>query len=188
MYKMKTTPLDIEGYTILPLSLPPLPSFPVAAIHFLYLGLHKPKYPTPAAERSLFLINVPFDATQEHIKHLFSQQIGLSSGRIEAIHFEGDAPLKGVEENTQTAGPKGKKRKRGVQKTSLEDLEATDLPSTWDRELRIIGGTAVVTFVDRASADAALKAVKAVRKEGRDLQWGQGIEDKFHALGSSRVL
>lgn len=179
-------PLQVAGYSILPLSFPSLPSFPKPATHYLYFAPHKPKIPTPTASRSLFLVNVPFDVTEIHIKHLLSAQIGLPAGRIEAVQFANQRQKGG---NGNEAKPKqdkkGKKRKRGSDGTDLEDVEGSALPSTWDRDLQYNGLTAVVLFVDRTSMDAALKAAKAIRKERIEPVWGEGIEDKIQALGSA---
>lgn len=180
-----TTPLHIAGYAILPLSLPPLPSFPTAATHYLYLAPHEPKIPTATASRSLFLVNVPFDATEIHIKHLLSSQIGLPLGRIEDVQFEGQRKNGAAGEalSIQKPAKKGKKRKRGSDEDHLEDMAGAALPSVWDRELQTKGFTAVVMFVDRASMDAALKAVKAARKEKSEPVWGEGVDGKVPALG-----
>jgi hypothetical protein len=183
------TPLQIAGYDILPLSLPHLTSFPQAAIHYLYIAPHHPKIPTSTASRSLFLVNVPFDSTETHIKHLLSAQIGLPAGRIEDVQFEGQrrkaTNAGGALSTKHKQDKRSKKRKRGSSETALDDVEGAELPSTWDRDLQSNGLTAVVLFVDRASMDAALKAVKAVRKERIELIWGEGIEDKVPALGSA---
>lgn len=182
-------PLQIAGYNILPLSLPPLPSFPEATTHYLYLVPHHPKIPTPTASRSLFLVNVPFDSTETHIKHLLSSQIGLPAGRIEDVRFEGQRrKVSGIDEASglkASQHKKSKKRKRGSSGGTIEDLEGTALPSVWDRDLQTNGLTAVVLFVDRASMDAALKAVISTRKEKREPIWGEGLDDKVPALGSA---
>ena len=186
-------PLQIAGYTIFPLSLPPLPAFPHAATHYLYLIPHQPKIPTPTASRSLFLVNVPFDSTEIHIKHLFSAQIGISAGRIEDVQFEGQSRKGGGGSTDEASGSKpppnkkSKKRKRGSNGGALEDVEGMALPSVWDRELRIDGLTAVVQFVDRASMEAAFKAVKLMRKEQKEPVWGEGLEGKVPALGSASL-
>ncbi len=182
-----TTPLQIAGYAILPLSLPPLPSFPTAATHYLYLAPHQPKIPTATASRSLFLVNVPFDATEKHVKHLLSAQIGLPVGRIEDVQFEGQRKSGTAGEAFSNPKParKGKKRKRGSDGDHLEDMEGAALPSVWDRELQTKGLTAVVLFVDRASTDTALKAVKAARKEKNEPVWGEGVDSLVSALGSA---
>lgn len=170
------------------MSLLPLPSYPVHATHYLYLRPHEPKLPTPTAARSLFLVNVPFDATEHHIKNLLSIQIGLSQGRIEEIQFAGSKkPVDKSAENGAEEpgkGKKGKKRKRAHRTGDIEELEGAPLPSTWDRELRKDGLTAVVVFVDRPSMDAAYKAVKRIRKDGVAPVWGEGSEEKAPLLGS----
>ena len=181
-------PLEIAGYTIFPLSLPPLPSFPHAATHYLYLIPHQPKIPTPTASRSLFLVNVPFDSTEIHIKHLFSTQLGLPAGRIEHVQFPGQRKDSGIDEASgpkASSNTKSKKRKRASTGGSLEDMEGAALPSVWDRDLQTNGLTAVVLFVDRASMDAAFKAVKVMRKDQREPVWGEGLEGKVPALGSA---
>ena len=182
-------PLQVASYDILPLSLPPLPSFPEAATHYLYLCPHQPKIPNPTASRSLFLVNVPFDSTELHIKHLLSIQIGLPAGRIEDVRFDGQRKkVSGIEEASGVKASqhkKSKKRKRGSSGGSIEDIEGAALPPVWDRDLQTNGLTAVVLFVDRASMDAALKAVRSTRKERREPVWGQGLDDKVPALGSA---
>ena len=187
MSHSSTVPLQIAGYNVLLLSLPPLPSFPQTAIHYLYLATHQPKIPTPTASRSLFLVNVPFDSTDIHIKHLFSAQIGLPAGRIEDVQFEGQRRKgRGLEEESApkaTQKKKSKKRKRGSGESNVDDVEGAALPSVWDRDLQTNGLTAVVLFVDRASMDAALKAVRSTRKERREPVWGEGLDDKVPALG-----
>ena len=182
------SPLQIAGYNILPLSLPPLPSLRTAT-HYLYLVPHQPKLPTSTASRSLFLVNVPFDATETHIKHLLSAQIGLPAGRIEDVQFEGQS-RKGSSAHEALStkhkqDQKGKKRKRGSDGGSLGDVEGVALPFTWDRDLQTNGLTAVVLFVDRASMEAALKAVKTIRKKRIELVWGERVEGKVPALGSA---
>ncbi|KAL8683364.1 MAG: hypothetical protein Q9186_000626 [Xanthomendoza sp. 1 TL-2023] len=181
-------PLEISGYRILSISLPPLPSFPVSATHYLYLRPHEPKLPTPAAARSLFLVNVPFDSTEIHIKHLLSTQLALSPGRIEEVQFEGSQKRIGSAD-AAAAEPrkakKGKKRKRGPAPGDIEELEGTAFPATWDRELRTDDRTAVVLFVDRVSMEAAYKAVRRIQKEGPIPVWGEGIQDKVPPLGSA---
>lgn len=180
-------PLQISGHHIIPLSLPPLLSFPTPATHFLYVSYHQPKIPTPTALRSLFLVNVPFDATDVHIKHLLSTQLGLPSGRVEDVYFE-DEEKKAQEPNEALIAhlgdlKKSKKRKLSVVERSADEIEAAKLPPIWDRNLHGVGHTAVVMLVDRASADAVIKAIKTVRKQRRQLTWGEGVETALPILG-----
>lgn len=187
MSSLRSLPLQISGYVIVPLSLPSLPSFPVTATHYVYLAPHKPRIPTATASRSLFLVNVPFDSSELHIKHLLSLQLDLPNGRIENVQFEGGKRKETIADNSaivklQTE-KKGKKRKRGAEGGSIEDLEGATLPPTWDRELQSNGHTAVVMFVDRTSMEACLKAIKKLRKERRELVWGDNLDGTLPPLG-----
>lgn len=190
MPSAKATPSSIAGYVVLPLSLPPLAAFPIPATHYLYIAPHEPKLPTPTAVRSLFLVNVPFDASEAHIKHLFSTQLGLSHGRIEDVQFAAEKrQVRSSEESLILASEKrGKKRKRPSHTGSIGEVEGAGLPQTWDRPLQINGGTAVIVFVDRASMDAAFKALKRSQKENRELVWEAGSDHSPPALGSARYL
>ncbi|KAL9044113.1 MAG: hypothetical protein Q9214_002725 [Letrouitia sp. 1 TL-2023] len=189
---LDSTPKEIAGYTIFPLALPPHPSFPEAAVHYLYLCPHEPKVPDASASRSLFLANIPFDSTELHLKGLFSVQIGLPQGRIEDVRFEGQRrkPKDTAHQNLSISahGQKGNKRKRGSKVGNIEEIDAATLPLTWDRDLRTGVSTAVVVFVDRESMETALRAVKKKGNERDPPIWGKGLEDKIPALGSSRYL
>lgn len=185
MASVPSSPAEIAGFTTLPLALPVLPSFPVQATHYLYLSHHKPKVATSTSSRSLFLVNVPFDTTELHIKHLFSIQLDLPAGRVEDVRFEGDdrdARMTTPEKSTSRL--KRKKSASAIDSLSAT-LEQVTFPSTWDRELRVDGRTAVVTFVDSKSMDAVAKAAKAVYRSKNYPEWGAGIEDKLPALGLS---
>ena len=184
-------PSEVSGYRILPISLPPLPSYPVSATHYLYLRPHEPKLPTPAAARSLFLVNVPFDSTELHLKRLLSVQLGLPSGRIEEVQLEGTKRIiEGPE--TPAVDPKkeknGRKRKRSSDRGSIEQLDGIALPATWDRDLQTNGRTAIVVFVDRLSMEAAYKGAKKPEKSGTIPIWGEGTEGKVPPLGIPSTL
>ena len=203
--KMKSTrevPLTISGYTILPIFLPSLPSLPVAATHFLYLRPHEPKIPNSSSPRSLFLVNIPFDTTEAHLRVLFSTQIGLPSGRLEEVLLDSaerrstsitevDAEPRPLGQHPSQSQPanarKGKKRKRDQESSSYPELNDAQFPSTWDRTLFRSGSTAIVVFVDRASLDAVLRAVKRTRKSQTRISWGgDGIATPIPPLGSQR--
>lgn len=180
-------PAQIAGYAVFPLSLPSMPSFPTPATHYLYLGPHQPKTPTPTASRALFLVNIPFDSTEIHIRHLFSSQLDLPAGRIEDVQFEGQRRKAHASEQLPSRKKNNKKRKRDSEAVNMQVLEGPAFPATWDRDLQTNGLTAIVTFVDRTSMDIALKAVKAFAKQGRQPVWGEGVEDKVPPLGSART-
>lgn len=188
---MKKDTTEMAGYTVLPVQLPPTPAFPKPATHFLYLRPHEPRIPDPDSPRSLFLVNVPIDATELHLRHLFSKQ--LSAGRVEKVHFEA-VPTK---KNTKTQGSSSsssshssKKRKRVTADDLQSQLDSIELPSTWDRQLQKSGSHAIVIFVDRPSMEASLKAAtKASTKKTKssgDIIWGAGIEDRLPSLGLPR--
>ncbi|EEA18791.1 hypothetical protein TMatcc_010665 [Talaromyces marneffei ATCC 18224] len=196
--KSSTAITEISGYTVLPIKLPPaLPSFPELVTHYVYLRPHEPRIPDPDAARSLFLVNVPIDTTELHLRHLFSSQ--LSAGRVERVQFEGvfrsstsnttatTAVIKADTSETQ----QGKKRKRQDVITSAEletQLRSAGFPSTWDRELHPSGSHAIVTFVDRPAMEASLKAVRkyAAKEKKSPVIWGEGIEDRIATLGTTR--
>ncbi|MCJ1287261.1 Ribosomal RNA-processing protein 7 [Xylographa opegraphella] len=190
-----TTPLKLADYIILPLLLPKLPSFGTQAVHYLYLHPHEPKIPTPSTSRSLFLVNVPCDATEIHVKYLCSEKLGIPSGRIEEVQFEGTMRRNrqgrdDVQASTgqlQT-GKKSMKRKRGVDETRIDHTDEMRLPETWDRPIWHSGSNAVVVFVDRTSMETVIKAVRRVQKGGEKIIWGDRIEGKVPALGLQRYL
>lgn len=178
----------IAGYQILPLTLPPVPAIPKQATHYLYLRPHEPKIPTASAIRSLFAVNVPFDASELHVKHLFATQLSLSHGRIEEVQLSADK-RRPVGDETAVAQPsvagKTKKRKRLAEVVLPEDIVGAALPQSWDRDLQQNGGTAVIVFVDRSSMDAALKAARKSHKNKQKVAWGAGLENQVTELGSS---
>ncbi|KAK0278766.1 hypothetical protein LTR35_009030 [Friedmanniomyces endolithicus] len=179
-------PQTINDFTILPLHSPPLPSFPRETTHYLYLRPNAPKLPNETTPRELFLVNVPVNATETHFRALFAEQLG--GARVESVGFEGGrrrgrgitAP---VVANTATG--RGKKRKRGLgnEEVDAEGREVGGLPEVCEREVRGSGGTAVVTFVDRASAEMAVREARRAARSGRRVVWGAGVEGKVPALG-----
>lgn len=181
---MPKTPTSISGYTILPIQLPTVPSFPEGTTHYIYLQPHEPRIPEPHSARSLFLVNVPIDTTETHLKHLFGAQ--LASGRVEEVEFH-DAPKRKSVVPTAPSHPTNKKkRKRPGAEELEEELEHMKLPQTWDRKLQSSGAHAVVIFVDTASMEACLKAAKRAAKKGTKITWGEGIEDRLPVLGPER--
>ena len=189
-------PVRISDYYVLPISLPSLSSFSTPATHYLYLRPDEPKIPVPATPRSLFLVNVPIDTTPAHIRHLFSAQLGLPAGRVEEVQFERARRRLTNTRNENTTidqasvGKSGRsrKRKRTTEERSPEELENAQLPATWDRELHKSGSTAVVVFVDRASMEEVIKAVKKAQKLRTNIVWAKGLEEKVPSLGSARMM
>ncbi|KAI9043522.1 putative ribosomal small subunit assembly protein [Aspergillus affinis] len=189
---MKKESQEIAGYTVLPVQLPESPSADPAT-HYLYLRPHEPRIPDQDTPRSLFVVNLPIDTTELHLRHLFGTQ--LSAGRVERVEFE-SVPTKKTGGSMQVAAQgnvsKNKKRKRVTADELQNQLDDIELPSTWDRQLQKSGAHAVVVFADKPSMEASVKAAKKAsknrKKESALVVWGDGIEDRLPALGLPRYL
>ncbi|KAM0719748.1 hypothetical protein Q7P37_003881 [Cladosporium fusiforme] len=185
----RSTASTVNDFVVVPLRFPALPSFPKETTHHLYVRANAPKVPTPDTPQELFLVNVPSDATETHIRSLFAEQLG--GGRIESVAFEGARVGKGI---TAPVAPARKKRKRdndgeAAGEGAEEAKEVGSLPATHDREVHRSGSTAVATFVDKASAELALKEAKRAAKTGKPIAWAAaGLESRLPPLGSARYL
>lgn len=181
---------QVQDFTVLPLHIPALPSFPQETTHYLYLRANAPRVPTDDTPRELFLVNVPVDATDLHLRSLLADQLG--GARVEDVDFEDAKVGTGIKAPIIRADSRrGKKRKRGVEATADAVSEADEvglLPEIWDRDLHRSGGTAVVRFVDRTSADMALREARRAVKTGKEVTWGAGVSNKVPPLGSARYL
>lgn len=179
----------------MPVQLPAPPALSNPSTHFIYLRRHEPRMPDPDSPRSLFVVNLPIDTTEFHLRHLFGTQ--LSAGRVERVDFD-DAPfankkhtLPPTTQGNLVPARTSKKRKRETSDELQSLLDQVGLPSTWDRQLQRSGARAVVVFVDKPSMEASLKAaircsgaavVAAASKKKGDgaaatIVWGEGITD-----------
>ncbi|EOA91382.1 hypothetical protein ACJQWK_03596 [Exserohilum turcicum] len=189
--KPKPIPKTIAEFTILPLTLPPLPGLPDHcnnATHYLYVKPHAPSIPSVSDERSLFIVNVPIDASEQSLRALFLEHLGGSM--VERVDFDASVPAAPMHKRWKTDTPRapppgtdgaggdaarGKKRKRAddpaiVAEGVVEDAESA-LPKLWSTEIRRSGSGTVVVFVDRKSARGALREVQKAVKEGRSIVW-----------------
>ncbi|OJJ48093.1 hypothetical protein ASPZODRAFT_130019 [Penicilliopsis zonata CBS 506.65] len=187
---MKKESPEIAGFSILPLQLPGTPVLPEPATHYLYLRPHEPRVPDLDSVRSLFVVNIPIDTTEAHLRHLFGTQ--LSAGRVERVEFE-DAPTGKAHSAPAIAAQgnlvKSKKRKRVTADELQSQLDEVRLPASWDRQLQKSGARAIVVFVDKPSMEASLKAARKVGKKGKStIVWGEGIEDRVPSLGLARYV
>ncbi|KAI5923901.1 ribosomal RNA-processing protein 7-domain-containing protein [Camillea tinctor] len=175
-----------EDFAILPISIPPLPSYPVQATHYLYLRRNTPKIVTPDDSRSLFLANVPSDSTEAHFRALFAHIVG--AGRFESIIFEHDKKASRASHEPAQAeklAKHQKKRKREEEEVQAREEEAAaQLPDTWTRQIHQSGSSAIALFADEKSAETVLKAVKKLNKSRKYPVWGDGVKDKVPPLGS----
>lgn len=179
-------PLTVQDYIVLPLYCPGVPSFPRPTTHYLYLRHNVPKVPTPETPKEVFLVNIPTDTTLSHVKSLFAEQLD-GAARVERVDFENVTSHSAHSAAAPASSTfAGKKRKRGRGGTSTVGEDMIHLPDVWDRELHAGGCTAIVTFVDAASADLALRMASKAAKSHRRVVWAQGLSSTVPALGSAR--
>ncbi|KAF2637401.1 hypothetical protein P280DRAFT_433094 [Massarina eburnea CBS 473.64] len=192
-------PTKVGTFTILPLTLPTLSGLASAQTethHYLYVQPHAPPHPTSSSARSLFMTNIPPDATETNIRALFNDQLG--GVKVEGVEFESAIPglpvhkrwkggvapgaMAGIkrkregEEAKRSDGKDGREDSEVVAEGVVEDEKST-LPRTWGGEVRASGSTAVVVFVDRESLSGAWKEVRRVVKQGVEVRWkaGEGV-------------
>ncbi|RVX72606.1 hypothetical protein B0A52_04002 [Exophiala mesophila] len=172
---MVRVPREIAGCVVLPLTIPPRPSYPKETRHYVYLRPHDPQIPDEDSPRSLFLVNVPVSSSLQSLRDLFTNQ--LNGGRIERVQFgeHGSSTSKAVSVNSR-------KRKRMTADELETGLASHSLPPVFDSEIHPTGSTAVVVFVDRSSMELALKAAKKAVKEGKVTKW----ESEGSGLGLTR--
>jgi ribosomal RNA-processing protein 7 len=186
---MTLIPSTIGEFSILPISIPALSSYPHPAIHYIYVRRHAPRAPKPDDSRSLFWANVPADSTEIHLRGLVTALVG--AGRFESAEFHDDgksseAAATSLPPPPTTKSPQSKKRKRGSEESErAKEEEAARLPTTWLRPLRRSGSSAVVKLADEKSVERVLKAISKLQKTRNYPKWGEGVPEKFSILGSS---
>ena len=177
MVPAKTSPISVNDYTILALTCPLSNSLQKKATHYIYLRQHEPKVSTPTSDREIFAVNTPVDATESHIRTIFANQLG--GARVETVTFE-DSRSKTSKHTPQVAG---KKRKRS--QSSSQATLAT-LPDAWNREIHPSGASAIITLVDPASMELALREARKAAKARKELNWPLSSEARSAPLGSAR--
>lgn len=181
----RSTPKTVADFTVLPLVLPTLSGLPNQckdAKHYVYVKPHAPTIPTATDERSLFIANIPIDATEGNIRSLFAEQLGGSM--VERVEFDLSIPAQPMHKRWKSDKPgkqdgeqRGKKRKRNEEALVAEGVvedEDSALPSIWPGELRRSGSGAVVVFVDRRSARGAMKEIYKAAKDSKSIHWKTG--------------
>jgi len=183
---MAPIPQTIGDFSVLPITIPQLPSYSHTTVHHLYVRRNSPKVPTSDDSRSLFLTNVPVDSTEVHFRAIISTLVG--AGRFESITFEADknsAPVSLEPAQAARLAAHSKKRKRDDEEAEFAKEElAAKLPESWSRRLRKSGSTGVILLADEKSVEAVLKAIGKVHKSKKYPVWGEGVGDKVPALGS----
>ncbi|KAI1186171.1 ribosomal RNA-processing protein 7-domain-containing protein [Nemania serpens] len=183
---MPDKPASSEDFSTLPITIPPLPSYPVHATHYIYMRRNAPKIATPNDSRSLYLANVPADSTEAHFRALFSSLVG--AGRFESITFDQDRnSAKASHEPAQAErlAKHHKKRKREDEELQhRREEEAAELPATWTRDLHRSGSSAIALLADEKSVDSVLKAVGKLKKSKKYPTWGEGVKVDTPAFGA----
>lgn len=179
---------SVGEYSILAVTIPSTPTYPKETVHSIYVRQHAPKIPTPSDSRSLFLVNVPIDSTEQHIRAIFTSLLG--AGRFEKVTFESERDTKPVINTlpgVTVVAQKSKKRKQDA--VNDEEGDRSALPTVWDRSIKRSGSTAVAVLADEKSVELALKAIKKAVKTGEYPVWGAGVKErKVPALGSARYI
>ena len=159
-------PLSISGFTVLPVL------YDKSTTHSIYARIHeqtkaKATDALPSG-RTLFLVNVPPDATERQLSLFFNY-----AGTIERVEFPGDSTLglpeedismssgedSEVEQDVETDHDVPQSRKK--RKASMEDRkkrppEVVPLPTVPLRTLRRSGQNCHIIFLDSSSAESAL--------------------------------
>jgi ribosomal RNA-processing protein 7 len=160
-------PVAFSGFTPIPVT------YSTKTTHYIYARSHSVTKKSDALPvgRTLFLVNVPPDATERGLTQLFK-----SAGTVERVVFSTDDVDElghdaedddeddedGGEDNEaiETEGDKPRKR----QKVSKEDApKVTPLPSVPLRTLRQTGGSAHIVFLDSSSHDRAINTLSKPR-------------------------
>jgi len=177
-------PIKIKNeYLVLPLSLPATSSGAPEATHILYLRRHQPRIPTPNDNRTLFVSNLPADATDIHLRTLFSS---LGGGRVESVSF-GDSVPASVASTAVVTTNKKRKRTTTTPGDEAAPTAAVAEINTWDRSLHRSGTNGLVVFVDNASCVGTLRAIDKRRKSksAPPPVWGNDVAGA-PALGIAR--
>ena len=166
MASVRPQPLSISGFTVLPVL------YNKSTTHYIYARIHE-QAKAKAADalpggRTLFLVNVPPDATERQLSFFFNY-----AGTVERVEFHGDSTAEvqeedvsvfssedsedeqDVEEVDEISQPR-KKRKTSKRDHKKRPPEVVPLPTVALRTLRRSGQNCHVVFLDSSSAESAL--------------------------------
>lgn len=159
---MPVLPTCLSGFTVIPIAYP-------SSSHFIYARAHatskskvlEPNNVLPEG-RTLFLVNVPPDATERELIHLFKHcgtvervLFDLNSADALAEHaFDSDEEMAEAAEKPDTEARPRKKRK--LQTSEPTPPEVIPLPSPSIRKLHKTGSCAHLIFLDSSSLAKAL--------------------------------
>jgi ribosomal RNA-processing protein 7 len=155
---MSALPASIAGFTIIPVTYS-------SSTHIIYARPHSGSKKTPKQTlpngRTLFLVNVPPDATERELILLFKH-----AGTVEKVVFDDDVMELLEAEESESEREEGAvmedesqeqpRKKRKVLKDDTGPPKVSPLPRTPLRTLRKTGACAHVIFLDSSSLERAL--------------------------------
>lgn len=168
MASLHPPPFSISGFSVLPVL------YNKSATHFIYARIHertkaKARDTIPGG-RTLFLVNVPPDATERQLSLFFNY-----AGTVERVEFHGDSTVDSPEEDVLMSSGEDsqaneqddmeadhvisqpqKTKKKTKENRIKRPPEVVPLPVTPLRTLRRSGQNCHVVFLDSSSAEAAL--------------------------------
>jgi len=164
-----TLPTSISGFHIVPIR------YSSSSTHYLFIRSHtgpkKTSHNVLPHGRTLFLVNVPPDATERQLSLLFKH-----CGTVEKVVFDLDAVElhhenesdededEDVEMEEGSAGDETQQQRRKRRKVAKDEApKVVPLPSTSLRTLRPTGRTAHLIFLDSSSLDRALSSSSTPR-------------------------
>lgn len=161
-------PTSISGFSVLPIL------YKSSTTHYLYARSHISKGDARKAlpdERTLFLVNLPPDATERELVMFFR-----NSGTVEKVIFDFDVKelqnlddsdeedededMGDAEEEDEDDQPR---KRRRTQKEKPQAPKVIPLPSKPLRTLRKTGSSAYVIFLDASSLERALASTSKPR-------------------------
>ena len=159
-------PLVISGFSVI------LVSYKSSVTHYLYARSHSSSKSNSSKTlpdgRTLFLVNVPPDATERELVLFFK-----SSGTVEKVLFDfdvkephnDDSDSEGEDDKSMGEAQVNEqpKKRRRTQKDKKEVPTVIPLPSQSLRRLRKTGLTAHVVFLDSSSLDQAMASTSKPR-------------------------
>lgn len=151
------TSTTVNGFSVIPVT------YSSSATHYLYVRKHIGSKDSWPDGRTLFLVNVPPDATEREIIILFKP-----FGTVESVSFDLDKvglqnedlsdSDSSAEEEVTADGDQPPKKRRKTKTTKPEPPKVTPLLKTSLRTFRKSGRSAHVVFLDSSSLDRCIAA------------------------------
>ncbi|KAL5606132.1 hypothetical protein BROUX41_006100 [Berkeleyomyces rouxiae] len=171
-------------------AMPPMPSFPVSAVHEMRVRRNAPKIPSENDSRSLFIKNIPTDSNEAYFRALFMQLVG--PGCFESITFRDENDPEPEVEPAQAKKIAGfnKKRKRDQDEADANaaEEEQAKLPELWTRRIHQSSSSAVVLLADEHNVRIALKKMTKTQSGKKLPVWGEGVPPSTEPLGPIWVM